>query len=45
MEEEIKKFKEIMDNKEEKLKEFVDKNKNDIYDIINNIEQMSQLLN
>ena len=34
-----------MDTKEEKLKEFVDKNKNDIYDIINNIEQMSQLLN
>ena len=42
MEEEIKKFKEIMDAKEEKLKEFVDKNKNDIDDIKNNMEQMTQ---
>ena len=42
MEEEIKKFKEIMDTKEEKLKELVDKNKNDIDDIKNNMEQMTQ---
>ena len=42
MEEEIKKFKEIMDAKEEKLKELVDKNKNDIDDIKNNMEQMTQ---